>query len=148
MSPRPARKRRPDRRFGEVGLSSVYSSKPAGFDGDDFLNLVARVECDLAPAEIVAELEQIHSLAGRRRDNGRVLSRTLDIDLLMYDQLVMDSPALRLPRADVLEYSFVLRPLAELAPDCRHPQTGRRLSEHWREFDPSRHPLRRCDVIL
>ena len=58
----------------------------------------------------------------------------------------MDEP--RVPREDVLEYSFVLRPLAELAPDLVHPVTGRTMLEHWQEFDTSRQPLEVVDVKL
>lgn len=136
------------RHFGDVGLSAVYRSAAVGFDGDDFLNLVARVETELPPEEIAGLLERIHTLAGRQRGSADLASRTLDIDLLLYDDLVIDTPGLQLPRRDVLEYGFVLGPLAELAPDRRHPLTGRRFADHWREFDHSRHPLTRQDLVL
>jgi 2-amino-4-hydroxy-6-hydroxymethyldihydropteridine diphosphokinase len=72
----------------------------------------------------------------------------LDIDLLLYDQLVLNEPPVRLPREDVLKYSFVLRPLAEIAPNYRHPVTGKLISEHWREFDAASHPLAAVDLSL
>ena len=136
------------RRFGDLELSATYRSKPVGFDGDDFLNLVVRLNADVSPEEIEAGIEAIHALAGRRRGEERFSSRPLDIDLLLYGDLVRESPRPCLPRADILEYSFVLRPLAELAPDVRHPQTGLTMQEHWEQFDQERHPLALVNVML
>ncbi len=136
------------RRFGELDLSPVYESSPLGFEGEDFFNMVVRLETDLAPADIVRQLEEIHGIAGRRRDGSKLISRVLDIDLLLYDGLVVDEDGLRIPRSDVLDYSFVLRPLAELAPEFVHPVTGRRIADHWQEFDRASHPLRGVSVSL
>jgi len=136
------------RRFGDVVVSPVYRSAPLGFAGDDFLNLVVALRTDLRPGQLIESVEAIHSLAGRVRGPDKYRSRPLDIDLLLYDDLVDPQPPLRLPRRDVLEYSFVLRPLADIAPDLVHPQTGRPIAEHWREFDAACHPLTRVDVIL
>jgi 2-amino-4-hydroxy-6-hydroxymethyldihydropteridine diphosphokinase len=144
------------RRFGELAVSRVYQSPPLGFEGDDFLNAVAGLDTDLPPEEILRQLEEIHVIAGRHRDAQRLVSRTLDIDLLLYGQLVVDTPGLRLPRSDVLEYSFVLRPLAELAPETIHPVTRRSIAEHWRDFEAcdagrlpaDRHPLAEVAIDL
>lgn len=134
--------------YGELRLSPVYRSAPVGFDGDDFLNLVVELETDESPQEIHARIERIHDLAGRVRTSGAFIARTLDIDLLLYDDLVLSEGRVRIPRDDVLDYSFVLRPLAELAPELRHPRTGRTMQEHWASFDGASHPLQRVDVIL
>jgi 2-amino-4-hydroxy-6-hydroxymethyldihydropteridine diphosphokinase len=122
-------------RFGDMELSSVYRNPPVGFAGDDFLNLVVAFDSDRTPARIAAELEEIHSLAGRDRRGERFAPRTLDLDLLLYDDLVQDDRGLRLPREDVVRYDFVLAPLVELAPDLRHPVDGRRLRDIWEAFD-------------
>lgn len=136
------------RRYGEVVISSVYRNAAVGFEGADFLNLVARFTSDEEPGQIGRQIEQIHDLAGRERGDERFAARALDIDLLLYDDLVVDDPPLQLPRDDVLEYSFVLRPLAEIAPELVHPVTGRTMRDHWQECDPDRHPLLREDVNL
>jgi 2-amino-4-hydroxy-6-hydroxymethyldihydropteridine diphosphokinase len=134
--------------FGEIELSAVYSSAAVGFEGADFLNMVVGLQSDDSPGAIQNQVELIHDLAGRERAAGKFSSRPLDIDLLLYDDQVVDEPALKLPRCDVLEYSFVLRPLAELDPDLVHPQTGKTMIEHWQGFDAGSHPLRLVDVIL
>lgn len=135
-------------RFGDIVLSSVYQSKALGFDGDDFLNLVAQIETDLQPVEVVEVLEEIHDLSGRERGCAKFVARPLDIDLLLYDRLIDQSPPVRVPRSDVLDYSFVLVPLAEIAADYVHPQTGRNISDHLAEFDKSTHPLTKVALAL
>ena len=136
------------RRFSLQKISTVYRSEALGFDGAEFLNAVACIETELTPQELHEEIELIHDLAGRQRRQGAISSRTLDIDLLLYDQLVLNEPPLLLPRKDVLQYSFVLRPLAEIAPDLRHPVTGKLIGDHWRDFDAASHPLTRVDLTL
>ena len=135
-----------DRRFDLRGVSAVYRNAPVGFEGDDFLNAVAVVSSGLPAAEVCRQLEEIHGLAGRKRGEDAFVSRTLDIDLLLYGDAVI--PELRIPREDVLAYGFVLRPLAEIAPSLVHPVTGRTLAEHWREFDDTSHPMTRDALDL
>jgi 2-amino-4-hydroxy-6-hydroxymethyldihydropteridine diphosphokinase len=135
-------------RYGSVDLSGVYQSAALGFEGDDFWNMVVGLTSEQSPLDIQRQIEEIHALSGRRRGADRLTSRPLDIDLLMYGDIVSAEPSLRLPRPDILEYSFVLRPFAELAPDIVHPETGRSLAAHWRDFDATCHPLTPVRVIL
>jgi 2-amino-4-hydroxy-6-hydroxymethyldihydropteridine diphosphokinase len=134
--------------YGALTISNVYRSKSVGFDGPDFLNAVVGFESGDSPASINELIESIHDKAGRCRGSDRYSSRPLDIDLLLYDDRVIDDGRLHLPRADVLEYGFVLGPLAEIAPDLVHPETGVSIAAHWAEFDKTQNPLTRVDGIL
>ncbi len=131
------------KRFGSIDVSSVYRNPPVGFVGDDFLNLVLRFRTDEPPAAIIAELERLHALAGRVRASARFAPRTLDLDLLLYGSAVLPEPPIRVPREDIGEYGFVLGPIAELAPDLRHPLTGETMAGMWANFDKRRHPMER-----
>jgi len=135
------------RRYGELRLSATYQSAAIGFKGADFLNLVVGLETDESAAEIHEQIEAIHELVGRQRGEDKYSARPLDIDLLLYDELVASAP-LQLPRSDVLDYSFVLRPLSELAPDLVHPVTGKTLRTHWQEFDADSQALTPVRLIL
>ncbi len=136
------------RRYGDIELSAVYRSRAVGFEGDDFLNLVARFESEDSPLSICEEIEVIHNLSGRDRSGGKWEARSLDIDLLLYNDMVVDEHPVRVPRDDILEYSFVLRPLAELAPELIHPVTGKTMLDHWQAFDADSQPLEVVGVIL
>jgi 2-amino-4-hydroxy-6-hydroxymethyldihydropteridine diphosphokinase len=128
-------------RFGPLSVSSLYRSRAAGFDGDDFLNLVIGFASHDTPRAIVAELERLHEESGRVRAANPFSPRTLDLDLLLYGDQVIDD--MQVPRADITRYSFVLGPLAELAPDLRHPVTGETMAVLWQRFDRSQHPIQR-----
>lgn len=139
------------RRYGELGelrSSAVYESAAVGFEGDNFLNLVVELQSDCSAVAICAEIEVLHNLAGRDRKSDKWGARPLDIDLLLYNDWVVDERPVRVPRSDILEYSFVLRPLAELAPEVVHPITGKSMAQHWKEFDAASHPLRMVGVIV
>jgi 2-amino-4-hydroxy-6-hydroxymethyldihydropteridine diphosphokinase len=137
-----------ERCFGELSISPVYRSVAVGFEGPDFLNLVVGCATALSPRDVHEQIESIHRLAGRERGEHKFASRPLDIDLLLYGDLVMTEPPIRLPRSDVLEYSFVLRPLAELAPELVHPVTGKTMAEHWADYDADAMPLTPARGIL
>jgi 2-amino-4-hydroxy-6-hydroxymethyldihydropteridine diphosphokinase len=126
-------------RFGEVRVSAAYRFPAVGFDGADFVNLAAIVETDLAPDALNDWLHALEDRHGRRRDVPRFSDRTLDIDIVLYgDQVLRGSGNLQVPR-DELKHAFVLRPLAEIAPDAVVPADGRTLRELWlRHADHSR----------
>lgn len=127
--------------FGELELSRVYESESVGFDGDNFFNLVAAFDTDedvLTVAQILHDIENDH---GRTREGPRFSSRTLDIDMLLYDDAVMQQGKLELPRDEITKNAFVLWPLAEIAPDEVHPQEGVSFAELWARFDKTKQQL-------
>lgn len=122
-------------RFGAVALSPVYRTAAVGFDGDDFLNAAARIETDLMPELLDAWLHDLETVQGRRRDGPRFSSRSLDIDLLLYDDRVLKGAGnLEIPRPELAEQAFVLMPMVDLAPNLIHPVDARTLREMWQEM--------------
>ena len=120
-----------ERDFDNVSLSPVYSSTSVGFDGDDFINLVARVETEMHPLALRQYLRDMEDRFGRKRNVAKFSDRSLDIDILLYDDLVLLSPVLELPRAEILTFSHVLKPLADLEPDLIHPTELRPMADIW-----------------
>jgi 2-amino-4-hydroxy-6-hydroxymethyldihydropteridine diphosphokinase len=121
--------------FGDLELSSVYQTTPVGMQGDDFLNMVIRFSTNLSVDDVAASIEKIQVLAGRAPGGAKFVSRTLDLDMLLYGDQVIDSPTVTVPRGDVIQYGFVLQPMLELAPDLMHPLTGLTIAEHWAQFE-------------
>lgn len=124
--------------FGHVRLSPVYQSPAVGFSGADFLNACAGIETGLDPAALKAWLVELEEAHGRRRDLPKFADRTLDIDILLHGDRVGDFDGLVLPRGEILRYAHVLKPLADLVPDRRHPVTGKTFAEHWEAFEGDR----------
>ena len=120
--------------FGELDISPVYDSEAVGFDGQPFLNLVVGVNTDLGVAELAKRLRHIEYEHGRPANATRFSPRQLDIDILTYDDLVGVIDGVELPRGEILENAFVLRPLADLVPDLTHPSDGRSYAELWSEL--------------
>lgn len=120
--------------FGELTLSSVFESEAVGFAGSNFLNMVAGAQTSLDIAQVVAVFKQIE------RENGRVVGakkfspRTLDLDLLLYDDVVCQTPV-ELPRAEIVKNAFVLWPLAELLPEQTHPHCQLSYHDMWQAYD-------------
>jgi 2-amino-4-hydroxy-6-hydroxymethyldihydropteridine diphosphokinase len=124
--------------------SSVYESAAVGFDSAPFYNLVVAFETDTSPQAIQETLHRIEDNQGRSR-TATLAARTLDLDLLLYDDLVIQAGKLVLPRADIDRYAFVLGPLAEIAGERRHPVTGISFADMWSAFDTAGQELQRID---
>lgn len=99
-----------------VARSSLYTTAPVDAGGPDFINAVVALDTDLAPHDLLAKLQAIETAAGRERPY-RNAPRTLDLDLLMHGDRVLDTPTLTLPHPRMQQRAFVLVPLAEIAPD-------------------------------
>lgn len=131
--------------FGPLRVSGLYQAAAVGFAGPGFLNCAASFTTDRPLAEVAAALKAIETRHGRTRPEPHPDRVPLDIDLLLYGDVVQPDGPPRLPRPDILHRAYVLEPLAELAPTSLHPETGQSFEELWRRFD--RHGLaqRRID---
>ncbi|MHB1272828.1 MAG: 2-amino-4-hydroxy-6-hydroxymethyldihydropteridine diphosphokinase [Rhodanobacter sp.] len=128
-------------RFGAIAVSPAYRNHALGFDGADFVNLAVGLDTDLAPAALNDWLHALEDRHGRRRDVPRYSDRTLDVDIVFYDDLVTAGPGhLQLPREE-LRHAFVLKPIADIAPHFRHPLSGLSMAELWAAFPAEREPL-------
>ena len=128
--------------FGDLTLSSVYESEAVGFDGNAFYNMVIACEVSKPVFETNQILRDIEDANGRDRSGAKFSSRTLDLDLLLYDDLQLDEKGLKLPRGEILKNAFVLWPLAEIAPELIHPETQNSYAELWAAFDKSKESIK------
>jgi 2-amino-4-hydroxy-6-hydroxymethyldihydropteridine diphosphokinase len=129
------------REFPDVRFSPWYRNRAVGFEGADFINLVAGFTTTLPVGEVVTRLQAIESLCGRPREAPRWAPRSMDLDILLYGDTVCDEPRLKLPRPDLLKRAFMLGPLAALAPHLVHPVEKLTVGELWQRFDRAAHPL-------
>lgn len=121
-------------RYADLLVSPVYESEAVGFAGDNFINLVVALKTDAGLEALVVELKQLEDQQGRDRSAPRFSGRTLDIDLLTFDDLQGVHAGHELPRPEIVEHAFVLRPLADLLPDALHPSRQQPYSQLWKEF--------------
>ena len=113
-------------RFGAVRTSQVYETVAVGFSGDPFLNLVAGFDTDLDLEALVDTLRDVEIRNGRQRIEKCHGPRTLDIDVLIYGDVICEEEPIELPRSEITRQAYVLLPLAELAPNAQHPILGER----------------------
>lgn len=119
--------------FGEIKISPIYKSKAVGLDGDDFYNLVVQFETSFGIDILESKLREIEYYFGRKRNQPPHTSRTLDIDLLLFGNLVSEEH--NIPRDDITKYGFVLKPLYDIEPDLIHPTIGEKIRVLWDKFD-------------
>ena len=122
--------------FGRLIISPTYQTPAVGFEGDDFHNLAVGVSTSLTPQEIFKILRQIEANHQRLRvSENQFISRTLDLDQLLYDDLQIEDGSIHIPNPDILNYEFVLKPLVDIAGNYLHPTLNKSLQQLWNEFD-------------
>lgn len=110
--------------------SKVYETPPWGFDADQsFYNQVVELHTKLSPEELLDVLQRIEKILGRVRDGKGYASRTMDLDILFFNQEIMNTERLKIPHPKLHERNFVLVPMNEIAPQLVHPQLKRTISE-------------------
>lgn len=129
--------------YGTMDISPVYESASFGFEGDPFYNLVTGLRADEPLRSLIDNLKQIESDNDRTRNGKKFSSRTLDIDILTYDQLHGLHEQIQLPRPEIFQQAYVLGPFADIAPGLTLPGTTTPLSVVWHDFEKSRQPLSR-----
>lgn len=134
------------RMFPGLRVSRVYQNAAVGFAGDDFINLVVGFETALSLKDLVDELRRIETLCGRARDAPKWAPRSMDLDILLYGDLVTVTPEATLPRPDLLHRPYMLGPLADIAASVQHPLVHRTIGELWSDFDRNAHAMTSIDI--
>ncbi len=130
------------REFGALETSVIYETEAVGFSGDPFYNLAVGFDTDREAHEVVDCFRRIETQQGRERAQPRFSSRTIDIDLLLYDDAVIEGVDFSIPRREITEQAFVLRPLADLCSDYLHPVEHKTIGQLWREFPRTQQAMR------
>jgi 2-amino-4-hydroxy-6-hydroxymethyldihydropteridine diphosphokinase len=120
--------------FRQIDLSPVYDSAAVGFDGSDFLNLVAGFDTDRGVEAVASIFRDIEDQLGRDRSLPKFASRPIDLDILTYDDMVLDVPGIRIPRPEILHNAFVLKPLQDIAGDRLHPEIRQSYALLWQRM--------------
>lgn len=123
--------------YGPLTCSSIYEAAAVGFAGDAFYNLVVGFNTELPAKTIAHSLRDIELAHGRTRNSQKFSARTLDLDLILYGDLILSEDCLQIPREEIERYAFVLEPLAEIAPDLVHPIKHLTYTALWQAFDKS-----------
>lgn len=124
--------------YNEVAVSSIYESAPVGFAGANFYNLVAMFYTKDSINDVIRSLKEIENNHGRLRSVAKYSDRTLDIDLLLFDNVTGEFSGNKIPREDITQYAFVLCPLAELAGEKIHPKFRKSFKQMWDDFDKTK----------
>lgn len=131
--------------FGELRLSSLFESEAVGFLGSPFYNMVVGFTTLMSVEQLSEKLRNIEFEHGRELEAKKFSPRTLDLDILLYDDLVSKSPV-QLPREEITFNAFVLWPLSEVAGDIKHPILNERFYSLWQAFDKNTQRLRKVPL--
>ena len=132
--------------YPALAVSPAYRNKAVGFAGDDFVNLVVGFRTSLSPAQVREQLQNVEAACGRARDAPKWAPRTMDLDILLFGDRVGNEPGLVLPRPDLLRRPYMLKPMADIAPQVVHPVAGKTMRELWEGFAGVGHEMTVVDV--
>jgi len=121
--------------YPDLIVSSVYESESVGFAGDNFYNLVVGFETYQGVREVAQQLRNIEDSHARDRKGPKFSSRTIDLDLLLYGDVIINDASLNIPRDEISKNAFVLWPLAEVAAEVVHPQFKQTIAAMWQAYD-------------
>ena len=121
--------------FGELAVSPVYESPAYGFEGPDFYNLAVVFEATVDVHTVREMIQEIETRLGRAKADKRFDSRMLDLDLLLYADAVLYDDGLDVPRRELLQHGYILKPLVDLLPGMRHPVIGESFARIWANSD-------------
>lgn len=127
--------------YGPLTLSPAYRNRAVGFEGEDFINLVVGFNTEESPAEVRRQLQKIEVACDRPPGAAKWAPRTMDLDILLFGDLVSDEPGLVIPRPDLLKRPYMLKPMADIAPEVRHPTLGKTMRELWEGFCGGEHSM-------
>mgnify|MGYP002700616042 CR=1 FL=1 len=127
--------------FEQLTLSSLYESEAVGFSGNAFYNMVIGIKTDCNVEQVAVKLRDIEFTYGRSVNAKKFSPRTLDLDLLLYDDLISEIPA-QLPRDEIDKNAFVLWPLSEIAPTLVHPIVKLNYQTLWQNYDKTSQQLK------
>jgi 2-amino-4-hydroxy-6-hydroxymethyldihydropteridine diphosphokinase len=127
--------------YGPLTCSRAYRNRAVGFTGDDFINLVVGFNTEDSPADVRRQLQKVEAACDRPPDAAKWAPRTMDLDILLFGDLVSNEPGLVIPRPDLVKRPYMLKPMAEIAPDVRHPTLGKTMRELWENFGGDEHSM-------
>jgi 2-amino-4-hydroxy-6-hydroxymethyldihydropteridine diphosphokinase len=129
-----------------IEQSPIYRTEPVDYEDQDwFVNFVVKIATHLGPLHLLQKLKSIEARAGRRRDVVRFGPRVLDLDIIFYDDLVMDAPQLSIPHPRMHKRRFVLGPVCDIDPHIKHPVLGRTVRSLREDLDETEQRIIRID---
>ena len=135
-----------ERLYSPLRISPAYQNKAVGFEGEDFINLVVGFTTTRSLVDVRKQLQAVEALCGRAQDAPKWAPRSMDLDILLYDDVVSTEPGYLLPRPDLVKRPYMLKPMADIAPERKHPTLQRTMRELWDEFDHGGHEMREVEI--
>lgn len=135
-----------ERIYAPLTISPAYRNPAVGFAGEDFINLVVRFTTADSLVDVRRKLQSVEALCGRAPDAPKWAPRSMDLDILLYGEIVSDEPGYLLPRPDLVKRPYMLKPMADIAPDRVHPVLRRTMRELWEAFEQGGHEMREVEI--